>query len=230
MYQDFDTITKPYRPAPWWKITIKTVLYLLLIVIVSTAFIYLASHYAKPVHGTSMQPTLNAHSVNDQDIVLVNKFAEPKHGDIVILDISSIPSEYTQIYDTSKSLLIKRVIAVGGDRIRMTYDSETHSTIVYLNGTPLQEEYVLSSASTTNLEYFTTQQYWQTKLEQKIEGSNEITIPEGMIFCMGDNRDGSKDCRFFGPVSLDTFQGVVDSILPDGSFGNSILSWLFSFA
>ena len=70
----------------------------------------------------------------------------------------------------------------------------------------------------------------QTHWEHKITPINgEITIPEGMVFCMGDNRDNSKDCRYFGPVKTDTIRGVVETILPEGSVMNSIISWIFKF-
>ena len=226
MYTNFDTITNPYKQEPKHKRIIKTTLFLLLAIVIGVCFVYLATHYAKPVHGASMQPTLNNAGVDDRDIVIVNKYAQPNYSDIVILDVSSMDSQYTGIVDKNASLLIKRVIAKSGDRIRMEYDNVTRKTTIYLNGTELIEDYITEGKSYNYYNNFVQQTHWQYKITP-ING--EITIPEGMIFCMGDNRDNSKDCRYFGPVKIDTIQGVVESILPDGSAINSILTWLFKF-
>ena len=39
--------------------------------------------------------------------------------------------------------------------------------------------------------------------------SKEIRIPEGYVFCMGDNRNHSSDSRYIGPVPLDHVLGRV---------------------
>ena len=226
MYTNFDTITNPYKQESKTKRIIKTTLFLLLIAIIGVCFVYLATHYAKPVHGASMQPTLNNFSGEDRDIVIVNKYAQPNYGDIVIIDVSSMDSKYTGIIDKNASLLIKRVIAMPGDRIRMEYDTGTRETTIYLNGTELVEDYINESKSYNYYNNFVQQTHWECKITPV---NGEITIPEGMVFCMGDNRDNSKDCRYFGPVKLSTIQGVVENILPEGSTMNNILSWLFKF-
>jgi len=226
MFDNFSSICNPYKPTPKWKSIIKTTLYLVLIIVVSFSFIYLASHYAKPVHGVSMQPTLNTESDESRDIVLINKFAEPTHSDIVIINVTSIPFEYSGI-SSETTLIIKRVIAVAGDRLKLTYNDETETTQVYLNGTLLQENYINTFTSKSLYLNFVSQTHWQTVLEKNDYG--EVTIPDGMIFCMGDNRDNSRDCRYFGPVSLNTLEGVVDCVLPDGTFWNDALTELFNF-
>jgi len=226
MYRQFDTITNPYKPESRAKFILKNTLYVLLILVISVTFVYLATHYAKPVHGASMQPTLNNTSADDRDVVIVNKYAEPKYGDIVIMDISNIGSQYTGITDKQASLLIKRVIAMPGDRIRMEYDELTQITKVFINGTELVEDYIGPSQSYKYYNNFVHQTHWAKKISPV---NGEIIIPDNMIFCMGDNRDNSKDCRYFGPVNIDCIQGVVENILPDGSTLNDIISWIFGF-
>ena len=65
--------------------------------------------------------------------------------------------------------LIKRIIATGGDTV------EIIDGYVYVNGEEIDEPYVM---------------------EQGVSGEMEaITIPEGKLFCCGDNRDVSRDSR-----------------------------------
>ena len=69
--------------------------------------------------------------------------------------------------------IIKRVIATEGQ----TVDIDFNEGIVYVDGVALQEDYT----------------YTPTNVEEGI--TFPITIAEGCIFAMGDNRNGSRDSR-----------------------------------
>jgi signal peptidase I len=80
---------------------------------------------------------------------------------------------------------IKRVIGLPGERLAI------HDGGVYINGQRLNEPY-LNGVSTT----------WAGSF-----GIQEIVIPEGDVFVMGDNRNNSSDSRAFGPISIDKIIG-----------------------
>ena len=96
--------------------------------------------------------------------------------------------------------LIKRVVATGGQEIIV--DEQTDS--VYVDGVLLDEPYIK---------------------EQFInnEGIHEypLVVPEGYLFCMGDNRNGSTDSRFAEVGLIDEREilgKAVVRILPFGDF------------
>ena len=79
--------------------------------------------------------------------------------------------------------LVKRVIGKGGDKL------EFKNGHVYRNGNELDESYI------------------HEPMEFSMDGS--YTVPEGMVFVMGDNRNHSSDSRFIGPVPVDHVLGRV---------------------
>ena len=81
--------------------------------------------------------------------------------------------------------LIKRIIAMGGDKV------EIKGGYVYLNGEKLDEPYVYEPGTSGEME--------------------EFTVPEGMLFCCGDNREVSVDSRDpdVGFISEDELLGKV---------------------
>ncbi len=89
--------------------------------------------------------------------------------------------------------LVKRVIAVEGQ----TVDIDFERGIVYVDGVELDEPYV---ASPTNLSY---------------DMVFPITVDEGCVFVMGDNRNKSQDSRFaaIGQVDKRCILGKVYCII-----------------
>jgi signal peptidase I len=99
---------------------------------------------------------------------------------------------------SSDKPFVKRVIGLPGDKIAIRQDH-----LVYVNGQPLAEHYI--AAPPQNLYPLT---------------GGEYTVPPGMIFVMGDNRNNSQDSRSFSAVSLDSVIGkAVVSYWPLDVFG-----------
>lgn len=87
--------------------------------------------------------------------------------------------------DESKDF-IKRVIGLPGDTI------EIKNKVVYINGEIINEPYV----SHKNPNY-----------NPRTDDFGPFTVPADEFFMMGDNREGSYDSRFWGPVKREKIVG-----------------------
>lgn len=81
---------------------------------------------------------------------------------------------------------IKRVIGMAGDTI------DIHDGAVYRNGVRLDEPYIHGAETTCYHEPHCA-----------------LTVPDGMLYVLGDNRPNSSDSRVFGPVPRHNVLGEV---------------------
>ena len=100
--------------------------------------------------------------------------------------------------------LVKRVIGLPGDRIHLENGN------VFRNGEKLAEPYVIHSVRNYDPfrdefpkidppPYHDVWIDWQLTMAQHVQNGN-IVVPSGTFFAMGDNRDVSRDSRYFGFV------------------------------
>ena len=136
-----------------------------------------------------MEPTLKTH---DQMLLVSNVFYNDEDiqvGDIVVA--------LAPRFDDDP--IIKRVIAVAGQ----TVDIDFNLGIVYVDGVALEEDYILEP---------THQQF----------GGNGVqfpmTISEGHVFVLGDNRNGSSDSRLntIGQIDTDYILGKAFAVIFPG--------------
>ena len=121
------------------------------------------------VDGASMNPTL----YNSQRLVLTHFRYVPEQGDIIVANSPGL-----------NKTIIKRCIGVAGDKVKVDYGTHT----VTVNGTKLDEPYLDASDPMTLKPYF-------DETYRVSDMVYEYTVPEGTVFAMGDNRNGSNDSR-----------------------------------
>ena len=127
-----------------------------------------------------------------------------KQGDIIVFHYPVDPRMH----------FVKRVIGVPGDHIRLV------NRRVYLNGVPLSEPYVQYSRPHTgdpesmfrddfprlNLPVSGLNGNWWLEMKKLVD-DNQLIVPEGNYFVMGDNRDDSSDSRYWGFVPQENIVG-----------------------
>ncbi len=187
----------------------ETIVICVIFVVFARAFVFQQSK----IPTGSMIPTLLV-----GDYIMVNKFIyspspgslertllpvrDIRRGDIVVF---KYPEEPEKDY-------IKRVIGLPGEFI------EIRDKIVYINGVPLEEPYKAHENEMTPESWVKIKE-GEAPLSSAAPATRrpggygresdfeQILIPEGHYFCMGDNRDNSKDSRSWGTVPRENIKG-----------------------
>ncbi|MFC4404599.1 signal peptidase I [Gracilibacillus xinjiangensis] len=163
-----------------WIDWIKTIIITVIVIVLIRMFI------AVPivVEGPSMLPTLE-----NNDRLIVDKisliFQNPDRFDVVIF------------HATEKKDYIKRVIGLPGETIEYKNDQ------LFVDGELVEEPYLQEVKQ--NLDpnaTFTT----DFTLEDIPGGS--MTVPDGHVFVLGDNRKNSTDSRHLGFIPLEQIVGI----------------------
>lgn len=151
------------------------------------------------------------------------QFKTPARGEVVVFKFPKDPSKD----------FIKRVVGLPGDRIQML------DGVLRINGEPVP---VMSKG---NYEYREASEgeMLQSKLYEEVLGNvehpviyatdmvpgfrsfAEVTVPEGKLFVMGDNRDRSNDSRYWGFVDIEAVEGRAIAIYWSWDSEDTALRW-----
>lgn len=186
---------------------IKSLAYLLVIALCLRATVV----EAFKIPSSSMEPTLQI-----GDHILVNKlsyglrllffqkeaiwqYSTPSRGEIVVF---TLPDNPRTSEDESDTNLIKRVIGLPGDTL------EVRGTNVFINGTRYANDDKYAS--------------W---LSGGVKDFGPVIIPKDKLFMMGDNRDFSKDARYWADpfLSIERVKGRAFIIYWNASMFRRIL-------
>ncbi|MDW0115010.1 signal peptidase I [Sporosarcina saromensis] len=111
--------------------------------------------------------------------VVISKIHKLDHFDLIVFHAPGSKEDY-----------IKRVIGLPGDTVEMKDDK------LFINGKEYEETYVQANKE-------------RIFENQKLTEDFEVTVPEGQLFVLGDNRRNSTDSRTIGCIDESAVVGKV---------------------
>ena len=203
------------------EIAINIALWVAIAVLLVAVILRLFVFNTVEVDGASMNPTYESGNV-----VTVNKAAAPHRGDVAVFYKHEVSNKFFAQFAKREECaegqpyekLIKRVVAVEGDKIWIQRVAESGDDVMYevvidtADGNRLFEDYYVKKGELLDKEnYYLHSDIGFThlgKLENCTE-QNPFVVSKGCFFAMGDNRTNSKDSREFGEFKMSQIFGVV---------------------
>jgi len=203
-------LDKKGRPKkPWYREWSEAIIVAGILALIIRSFVI----QAFKIPSGSMEDTLLV-----GDHLLVNKFIygtqipfvgneryfpvrNPQRGDFIVFEwpVDTVNKDLN--YFTRKDF-IKRIVGVPGDTVSIR-DKQ-----VFVNGEPYRIDqevhkspYLIPGCSDIGS--------WTRSASERVRDCmNEVTVPADRYFVLGDNRDNSRDSRFWGFVPRDNIKGL----------------------
>ena len=172
------------------------------------------------VKMTSMYPTLE-----EGEAIWINKLAKAERGEIVVYYNQDVPMKNLYMFFTGLSfddskgdvyLLVKRVVAVAGDKVWITASYSGYT--LHVKDADGNEIDVVTGYTKDGQPVDYIEEKFESHLCQYLLGNGHISenraleIEEGFIFAVGDNRTNSADSRNTGPIPLKQVVGIAVGI------------------
>lgn len=166
--------------------------------LVLTLLIFFAVHFSVQPYFVD-GPSMQP-GLHTGDLVVVNlltyDFSSPQRGDVIVFHPPDDPGQQ----------YVKRIIGIPGDTIRLTPDA------VYVNGKLLNEPYIHSLAP--------------GEIENPSGVIPDMKLGKDQYFVLGDNRDNSRDSRFFpSPVTRQMIIGKAEVV----AWPLNTIEWISNF-
>jgi len=193
------TLSRPWF-TKWYALLSLPVIFLVSVFMVRS---FLYEPFRIP--SNSMSPTLDRGTY-----FLAKKWGYGNYGTYGITLIRKKPSEVVYRgdvivfeYPRKPSVdYIKRVIGLPGDII--VYDKDKLS----INGVPVERNLKENiDGESIYSEILNGKKYFIKTVQNKNKVSGRVSVPNGHLFVMGDNRDNSNDSRYWGFVPYDNIVG-----------------------
>lgn len=134
-------------------------------------------------------------TLQDRDILVISNLGyTPSQGDIVVFQSKHYPEP-----------IVKRVIATAGQTVNINFETWK----VTVDGEPVDEAWYVRRDDLMSVMH-------------RGDVSFPHVVPEGCVFCMGDNRNGSTDSRWSSIGDVDTrfvLGHVLLRVFPFDGFG-----------
>jgi signal peptidase I len=131
------------------------------------------------VDGASMENTL----YDGENLLLYSLFYEPEQDDIIVFHL-------TGKEDNLEKMLVKRVIATGGQNVVVDFKNNT----ITVDGVLYEDEHAVLKNNVDKIvdQYLYFRPDWSY---DAVTDTMTVTVPKGELFVLGDNRNFSRDSR-----------------------------------
>lgn len=151
------------------------------------------------------------------------EFGTPKRGEVIVFKFPKDPSKD----------FIKRVIGLPGDTVAIK------NGVIQINGTPVP----MISKGSYDYQEASEGELLKNTLHEEVLGDNPhpvimastgffgprefdpVTVPDGQLFMMGDNRDRSNDSRYWGFVDISAVEGRAIAIYWSWDSDETTVRW-----